>query len=181
VSSKSTYKDMRAKAKLPEGTVEVCFRGDLVAEFEGLERELEQAPKSDSLDSGEGAIRERMEAIRAEMRENTYPVRLRGLPGPKYRALTEAHPPRRDDEGNIVNDDRIYKVNEKTFFPVLLRLSVIDPELVTRAADWDDFESSLSDYQWSELTGTAFMLNRGPVTIPLLRGGSRTNRSSGGE
>jgi hypothetical protein len=180
VSSKSTYKDMRAKAKLPEGTVEVCFRGDLVAEFQALERDLEQAPKTDSLESGEGAIRERMDAIRAEMRENSYPVRLRGLPGPKYRALTEAHPPRRDGEGKIVDDDGIYKVNEKTFFPALLRLSVIDPELVTQA-DWDDFESSLSDYQWSELTGTAYMLNRGPVAIPLLRGGSRTNRSSGGE
>jgi hypothetical protein len=73
------YKTMRKAARLPERIVPICFRGDLVAEFQQLERELEEAQstKTDSLDSGAGALLERMEAIQAEMRESTYDVRLR--------------------------------------------------------------------------------------------------------
>lgn len=180
VSSKSTYKDMRAKAKLPERTVEVCFRGDLVAEFEGLERELEQIPKTDSLDSGSSELLERMEALRSEMRESTYPVRLRAMPRPAYRELTAQHAARRDDDGKMVEEDAQMGVNTETFYPALLRASIVDPELST-TGEWTEFDEGLTDYQWSELAGAAFLLNRGPVTIPFSLAASRMNRSSGGE
>jgi hypothetical protein len=59
MSGKSTmknFKDLLGQAQLPEKTVEICLRGDLVAEFEETERALEQAEedreKANSLDGG---------------------------------------------------------------------------------------------------------------------------------
>lgn len=185
MSGKATtknFKAMLAEARLPERTVPVCFRGDLVAEFQQLEHELEQVRKAnpDSLDSGVGELLERMEAIQAEMRENTYDVRLRAMPGPRYRALVAEHPPRRDDNGKIVEDDADFGLNVVTFWPPFIRGSIIDPELATNA-DWEDFVEGITDYQYGELGNAAFMLNRSGVDIPFSLAASTMKRSSGGE
>jgi hypothetical protein len=174
------YKAMRKAAKMPERTVQVCMRGDLVAEFESLERELEQIDGADSLDSGAGALIERMEALQAEMRENTYPVKLRGMPAPAYRAFTAEHPARRDDDGEIVEDDKAFGINHDTFWPALIRVSIVDPELPTDA-DWDEFEAGLTDFQYGELANVAFTLNRSKVSVPFSLAASRMKASTGGE
>jgi hypothetical protein len=78
---------------LPERTVEICLRGDLVAEHQQAERELERAEKQagNSL-AGNGAaeIAERIQALEAEMQENVYEFRLRGLP--KRRSSAPSRP-----------------------------------------------------------------------------------------
>jgi hypothetical protein len=46
MSGKSTlksFKAMMSEARLPERTVDLCLRGDLIAEFQALDAELEQA------------------------------------------------------------------------------------------------------------------------------------------
>lgn len=175
------YKAMRAAAKLPERTVHVCFRGDLIAELEDIDAELERlGEKTDSLDTGAGDLLERMEALKAEMRENTYPVRLRGMTHPKYNALIARHPARRDDEGKILEEDRGLGVNVETFWPALIRASIIDPPLPTDA-DWDEFDDGLTDFQYSELGNAAFALNRSRVDIPFSPAASRMSRNTGSE
>lgn len=177
------YKAMRKAARLPESTVPICFRGDLIADFEVLERELEQAQagaSSDSLDSGMGELRDRMEAIQAEMRENTYPVRLRGMSYADYNALIAKHPARYDDEGRIAPDDATLRINSDTFFEPLIRASIVDPELPT-VADWEEFLSGLTDYQFNQLGVTALALNRGGIDVPFSLAASSMKRTSGGE
>jgi hypothetical protein len=173
------YKTMRKAARLPERTVPTCFRGDLVAEFESLERELDEARKAnaDSLDSGTGALLERMDAVQAEMRENTYLVRLRGMGFPAWNAFTARHAARRDDDGKVLESDAGLGVNVETFWPALIRASIVDPELATDA-DWEEFVEGITDYQYGELGNAAFNLNRSGVDIPFSLAASTMKRPS---
>jgi len=177
------YKAMRKAARLPERTVPICFRGDLVAEFEGLDRELQEAKLAnpDSLDSGTGALLERMDAVQAEMRENTYPVVLRAMAFPDYNAFIAKHPARRDPEKDeIVRDDVALGVNVETFWPAFIRASIIDPELPTDA-DWEEFVAGITDYQYSQIGNTAFALNRSGVDIPFSHAASAMKRPTADE
>jgi hypothetical protein len=187
VSGKGTmknFKAMMAEARLPERTVDVCLRGDLVADFQALEAELDAAriAAGDSLDAGTEAdgIIERMEAVKALMRESTYPVRLRAMRGPDFRALFAQHPPRRNDAGEIDAAERGFDFNVDTFFEPLLRACLVDPEIVSKD-DWDSFVGGITDYQFNELAITCLSLNRGKVDIPFSLAASQMKRTSGGE
>jgi hypothetical protein len=184
MSGRSTLKDFKAmlgEAKLPERTVPVCLRGDLAADHEAAERELEQAQRATATSlagNGAAAIAERIEALEAEMREHTYDFRLRALPRHEFRSLLAAHPPREDEP--FKREDSALGVNRDTFFPAIIRASVVDPEL--DAAEWTDLlDNRLTDYQFQELAGTAWALNAREVDIPFSRAASRMRRATGGE
>jgi hypothetical protein len=197
----SNIKDIIASAKMPERSVPMCLRGDLVAEHEAAERELEQAEKhaGDSLAGVDtGAIADRITALEARMAESTVDFRLRAMPKPKLRALIRAHPPRRDPETNeLVPSDRYVLVNYDTFFDALLKASVVAPALDDD--DWlhllghseaeasaleaegrgdDIVQGSITEHQWDKLTDVAWNLNRSDVNIPFSRAASRTKRVS---
>lgn len=173
---------MLAEAKLPERTVEICLRGDLVAEHEQAERDLEQAQKqtADSLaGSGVGELVERIEALEAEMHDSTVTFTLRALSQPQYRALTLDHPPRRDEDGGIIEDDRGMGLNVDTFYEALIRRAVVDPEL--DAEDWDTLLGAITDRQYELLGAAAFLLNRSDVDIPFSLAASRAKRATADE
>lgn len=180
-----SYTDRLKGAKLPERTVPICLRGDLVAEWEAAERDLERAQKQPDTSmegSGVGALAERIEALQAEMSEHTDDFRLRALPRHKFRALVVAHPPRVDDNNEIRREDAVLGVNRETFFPKLIRASVVEPELDD--ADWEALigeDGVLTDRQFGNLEDTAWFLNRGEIDIPFSLAASRARRSTGTE
>lgn len=176
-----TFRDLLAEARLPESTIEICLRGDLVAEHEQAERDLEQAEKAttDSLaGNGTAEIAERIEALEAEMRASVYTFRLRALPKPRWRALCAEHPPRRDEDGSILPEDRP-GVNAETFFDAIIRACLVDPELTDD--EWAQLADALTDRQFDDLFDAAWGLNRREVDIPFSRAASRMRRASGGE
>ncbi|MFG1659085.1 hypothetical protein ACGFIY_21390 [Micromonospora chersina] len=180
----SKFKEMLAAAKLPERTVWICLRGDLVAEFEGLERHLGEVlrvPSNSAEGDGAGPIAERMEQLRAEMREHTYPFRLRAMKRPRWHQFCNEHPPRKDDEsGEILPTDRVRLVNVETFFPALVRESVIDPTLDD--SEWTTLlDDALTDHQFGELAQAAWDLNREGVDIPFSPAAFRMTRDTGAE
>lgn len=199
----TTFTQMLAGAKLPEKTVPICLRGDLVAEFEDLERQLEEAVREDKRDSledpGPVAVAERMQQLRAEMAEFTYPFRLRAMPRTAWREFVAQHPPRQqeqDGEQEIDPRDRIFLLNTDTFWPALIRASVYDPQLTDdqwRELLGDDEEERrrreaeslptedgvLTDKQFSALADAAWGLNRRDVNVPFSPAASRLTRSSG--
>lgn len=187
MSGKSTmknFKTMLAAAKLPEREIPVCLRGDLAAEHEAAERDLEQAQKvaSDSLaGNGAAAIVERIEGLEALMREHSYPFRLRALPRHEFRGLMTSHPPRRKDDGDgILEEDVNLGVNRETFFPAMIRSAVVDPELTED--EWRDLlDHKLTDYQFQELAWAAWSLNNSEVSVPFSHAASRTKRASADE
>lgn len=176
------FKAMMAEARLPERSVPLCLRGDLAADFQALEAELDAAriAAGDSLDSGAGEIIDRMEAVQALMRENTYPVRLRAMPGPEFRALIAQHPARRNEAGEIDKAEQGFDFNVDTFFEPLLRACLVDPDLTSKD-DWRAFVDGITDYQFNQLAVTALNLNRGKVDVPFSLAASMMKPSSGGE
>jgi hypothetical protein len=184
VSGKSTlrnFKSMLAEAALPETTVQICLRGDLAADHELAERELEQAQKQapDSLaGNGAAAIAERIEGLEAQMREHTYDFRLRALPRPAWRALVASHEPRRTADNEIDPADRM-GVNSETFFDAMIRACLVDPELDD--AEWAQLNEALTDMQYENLSDAAWALNRREVDVPFSRAASRMRRTSGDE
>lgn len=185
MSGKSTlknFKAMLAEAKLPEATVMICLRGDLTADHEAAERELEQAEKAgaDSLaGSGVGEIVDRIEALEAEMREHTYEFRLRALPRRDWRALVTEHPPRRGDDKELLEPDKYIGVNGETFYDAIIRACLVDPEL--NDDEFEQLTSALTDRQYDELSDAAWGLNRREVDIPFSRAASRMKRDSAAE
>jgi hypothetical protein len=186
----SSIKNKIKAARLPQRTVEICLRGDLVAEHEQAERDLEQAQRTpgDSL-AGNGAadIAERIEALEAQMRESTEIFTLRALPQgksprddrPTWRELLDRHPPRRGDDGEVVEDDRGLLLNTATFYEDLIRMSVVAPAMDDE--DWSDLLGVLTNKQYGDLSLAAWMLNRGEVDIPFSLAASRMRRAIAAE
>lgn len=181
VSGKGTlknFKTMLAGAKLPERTVEICLRGDLVAEHQQAERELERAEKAagNSLaGNGVAELVERIQALEAEMQESVYTFRLRGLPAPEFRAFKNAHPIRIED-GEPNKQDTVFGFNTETGFDPLTRMCIVDPELDDET--WNHLLESLTENQLEELSAAAWFLNRGDVDVPKSSVASRLMSAS---
>lgn len=170
---KST-KEKLAAAKLPEKPVPICLRGDLQVQFEELEGQLKEAEKAkgDSLaGSGTRAIAEQIEAVREEMLEHTIEFRLRAMPRPQWKVFVAEHPPRKGEDGGIVDEDRFVGVNTSTFYDALVRMAVVDPELDDE--DWATLDAALTDRQFDQLADAAWGLNRRDVDVPFSRAASK--------
>jgi hypothetical protein len=184
VSGKATlknFKAMLAEAKLPERTVEICLRGDLVAEHQQAERDLERAKKApgNSLaGDGSGEIAERIQALEAEMQESLYTFRLRAMPGPRFRAFKADHPIRIED-GEADKRDAVFGFNTETGFEPLTRMCVVDPELDDET--WTQLLDTLTENQFEDLAACAWFLNRGDVDIPFSSAASELMQASAAE
>jgi hypothetical protein len=179
--AKPDFATLLAAAKLPERTVQLCLRGDLVADHEAAERDLEQAQKapSDSLaGSGAGDLADRLRALEAEMRANSYTFKVRALPKPRYRAFLADHPSRIEDD-KVNQQDAVFGFNIEAGFEPLIRACLIDPELDD--AGWSRLMESLTDRQFDDLAMAAWYVNRGEVDIPFSRAASLSKRASDGE
>lgn len=167
------------QAKPVEKTVPLCLQGNLVAEFEDLERQLTEAQRqpADSLASGADArrIAEQMETLREQMQSATVVFRLRALPRRDFRALVDAHPPRLDDRGETVGDDSL-GVNTTTVFEPLIRACLVEPEVSD--GQWDRLNDLLSDMQFNDLALAAWSVNRGAVNVPFSFAASLLLRNS---
>jgi hypothetical protein len=126
VSGKATlknFKTMLAEAKLPERTVEICLRGDLVAEHQQAERELERAKKADRQQP-------RRQRLRRDRRTHPGPrsrdageslhVPAARDARPAFRAFKAEHPIRIED-GEPNKQDAVFGFNTETGFEPLTR------------------------------------------------------------
>lgn len=180
-------KDVEAlirSAQLPQDSVPVCMRADLVAEHERLERELDKAKRQprDSLAAGgtERQLAEQIQALEAEMEESTVEFKLRAMPRPTWKEFVAAHPPRKDDTGKVDERDAYIGVNSDTFFPAIVRRCTIAPELSDEL--WTLLlDEKLTDRQFDQLANKAWALNRSEVDVPFSRAASRTLETSESE
>lgn len=176
-------KAMLTDAKLPERTVPICLRGDLVAEHEQLERRLEDANRRavDSLaGNGAGELIDQLEALQGEMRDSTVIFRLRALPKSKWRALVAQHPPRQDDDGKPIPEDVANGANLETLLDAIVRACLVEPEIdddtwALMAGD----DGRLTDRQLGSLADAAWAVNRGDVSVPFSLAVSQARRTTG--
>lgn len=181
--TKPDFAALLSQARLPERTVPICLRGDLKAEHEQLNDQLELLEEKavDSLAGNGGAeLAERIEALEEQMRANSYPFRLRALPRQDYRAFRAKFPPRTNDDGEITEKrDEFFGFDVDAGAELLLRASIVDPELDD--AIWSTLADSLTDRQYDDLFMAAYLLNRGDIDVPFSRAASRLNRLTGAD
>jgi hypothetical protein len=164
-------------AALPERTVEICLRGDLVSKVEDLERQLRDAQTSLTTlaDAGRAQLlATEIESVREQMRAASVVFRLRGLNRQDWRAILAAHPPREDDR-----DDNILGYNQDTFFPALIRACLIEPDVDDET--WARLEPVLSSKQFDDLADAALGTSRRTVDVPFSFAASATLRHSADE
>ncbi|MEU1240038.1 hypothetical protein ABZ388_06735 [Micromonospora parva] len=165
-------KELIKGARLPEDTVPLCLRTDLVTEYEQLlgERAKAQEAAGKSLAGSGGAVQaldDRLAELRARMQESTLTVTLRALPSARYQALVDEHPPRVVDD-QVDRRDRVFGFNVVTFFLALAKACTVDPHLDDE--DWEALvgeDGKLTDAQVGALTDTAWKLNRKDVDLPF--------------
>ncbi|PZF98262.1 hypothetical protein [Micromonospora deserti] len=176
-----------AGAHLPEDRVPVCTRGDLVAEWKRLGKELTEAKVKAAADprlggSGTTELVQRMEKLRAEVEAATVEFRLRALPRKRWNELADAHPPRKDG-ATVHPDDVGMGVNRLTFLPALVRASTISPKL--RDETWDRLLDPdgelLSEQQWRRLWRACWNLNVAEIDVPFSVAGLLTTPPSGSD
>jgi hypothetical protein len=169
------------QGKRLEKRVPICTRGDLVAEFERLEdalaQQIEADKTADSLDKGAQArqLAEQIEALREQMRGATIWFTLRALHKDRFRQLIDEHPPRKDEDGEVLAADRS-GVNEATFWTPLVRECTVVPAMTP--ARWGKLDAILSNRQFQALTNAAWNVNRDDVDVPFSRAASRLMRGS---
>jgi hypothetical protein len=155
--------DILAGAKLPERTVPLCMRGDLVAEFEDLERKLAAAQAADdgTLAGNTAAreIAEQIEALLVLMREHERIFRLRAIDAKAYSNLIAEHPP--TDEQRQQGQD----TNWDTYPAALIAACAIDPKMTVEQAE--QLSVTIAYSQWDALFSAAYALNRRAVDVPF--------------
>lgn len=176
--------DLLAQAKPVERTIRLCLRGDLQAQFEELDRQRADAASKTDGDSLAGspaaAIARRMETLREDMEASTIVFTVRALSRKAYQGLVAQHPPRRDDKGDVLEDDREMGLNQATFWDPLIRACVVDPEL--DETQWRRLlDDILSDRQYEQLASSALVACRGNVDVPFSFAASQILKALGGE
>lgn len=165
------------EAKLPERVVPLCLRLDLAHAYEQLSARLGviKAKYKDSLGLGDGSdedaesITGQMRSLEEEMRAATVDFTLRALSRPAFRALLAEHPPRKDDDGQMLAQDWM-GVNTATFYGVLIRRATVTPELDEQT--WTLLlDEKLTDRQYNDLAEAAWDICREKVDLPFLSAG----------
>lgn len=166
-------------ASLPQRTVPVCLRMDLVARFEQLEKELaDTALETSNVDSMAPAgvdrrreIAEELVQLTEQMRASTVVFTFEAMPRRAFKKLVDAHVPR--DE---VPADQNTGFNNDTIWEPLIRASLIDPKVTDE--QWEKLDGKLSFAQFDKLATAAFHVNtRGP-DVPFSHAASLLLRSS---
>lgn len=174
-----TIDDVFADAKLPTRSVPLCLRGDLVAEWQDLERRFNaanQAADEDTLASKNSTkaveLARQMEDLEKQMRTSTRTFRLQGLPGSQWRELLKAHPPREGDAG-----DEQVEFNRKTFGVAALAACCVMPKMTVAQAE-KLIDGPLTDGQWNTLFGSIWQMHATAVDIPFSLAASAVRAAS---
>lgn len=166
--------------KLRTATYDVCLDPDLVEQYEQLieEKERQREAKRDSLAGGATVeLDEQIAALLEDMRESTLTLVFKALPRPSFRALMDAHPARKDENGQLTHTQDYIGANADTFFEALIPIALVEPKLSP-----EDLkiliEEKLTDRQWDDLTTVVWNVNRKKVDLPFSSAGSRTTPTS---
>lgn len=172
----SAIADIIGQVKRPEKTVPVCLAGDLQAEFEELERDLQVArdqPADGTLAGGGNSlatqIAQQIQELRGRMREHSTTFRFRGLPRREYSDLVAECPPGDDaPEGAEVDWEK--------FSVALVAACAVEPTM-----DGDEtgrLADVLTQAQWDSLVTAAFSVNKRDVDVPFSYAASAVLQSS---
>lgn len=180
---KPDFAALLAGARLPQRTVQICLRADLVADHEEAEAQLSdlvRRPTRKFGGDGAGELRQRILDLEAEMKASVQPFRVQGMSGPKFRALKLEHPPRKAEDGSGIEPrDQRLGINVDTFWEPLVRASVVDPDITDE--QWVALFEVLTDRQFDQLATAAWNLNKDEIDVPFSLAASLMTETSDSE
>lgn len=163
-SAEFSIDDVFADARLPRREVPLCLRGDLVADWQDLERrfkEANNAPDDDTLASAPAAeavdLARQMRDLEGQMRQATRVFQVKGLPRSEWRELLKQHPPREEDQTEF---------HPETFPVAALVACAVVPKMTLAQAE-KLVDEKLTDGQWNELFSHIWVMNAGRVEVPF--------------
>jgi hypothetical protein len=166
--------------KLRTDEFRVCMDPDLIAEHDRLlaARDAAVEADSDSLAGGRAVeIDAEIADLLARIAAATITIVLRELPRQEFRRLADQHPARKDADGKLTHNEDWTGVNFETFYPVLIRKCLTEPELDAETLDVL-LDERLGDRQWEDLTTVAWNLHRKSVDVPFSPAVSTKTRTS---
>jgi hypothetical protein len=147
--------DVLSRTKPARRSVPICLDGSIAERVDGLERVWLDAVKYDREHNAPDtapAIRDQIEALRAEADAATIEFTVEALGSTAWRRLVAEHPPPDDDlEG--------WRWDPVSFPPVAVAASCLDPKMSEDQAY--ALADRLSDGQWGKLFGAVLHVNVG--------------------
>ncbi len=153
----TTARDLIDSARRRERVLALPLRGDLIADHELADAELERLTKAPTKD--EAAILAATDLVadlEAQIAASTATLRFRALPRGGFQTLVAAHPARTDREETW---------NWDTFVPALIAASLVDPEMTE--AEVVEFLDVIAEGQRDELFDAAYEVNQAGTRIPF--------------
>lgn len=158
--------DIISQVKRPEKTVQICLAGDLQAEFEDLERDLQIArdqPAEGTLAGGANPmatqIAQQIMELRERMREHVSVFRFRGLPRKAYSDLVASCPPSDEDR------EKGAEVDWEKYSVAVVAACAVEPAMTVDEAG--QIADVLTQAQWDSLVTAAFSVNKRDVDVPF--------------
>jgi hypothetical protein len=169
---KTSVGDILASARLRETEVRLCLSGDLAADADRLQAQLDAMPVRLAAGSladvdPRTAIEAELAEIHALMRENMATFRFRALGRKAWSDLIAEHPGRTDDE----------RWNADTFGPALVAACAIEPEMTVE--DVEAVYEVINADQRADLWAAAYGANVGETRVPFSPADSPKTSSSG--
>lgn len=158
-----TMEDFLKARQLPQGSVSLCMRPDVLAEIAELERQIETLQNED--DDPRMATRatetaadlaDRIRALEADAAEFTMDLRLTGVSRLRWNKAKDAATSKDDEGTEALNLDGLME----GLFPE----SVISPEMTE--GQRIEFLNGLTEGQWEKVIQTMWDLNRGGASVP---------------
>ena len=160
---KTSLDQVLADLAPPERVVSLCLAGDLVAEHQELERELERAQKADLLAGPRlgnvptaHAVAEQIRDVEDRMRARTHTFRFRSLSRKAWSDLLAEHP---DPTGKRIFDP-------DTFAPAAIAACCVEPDMGD-PVQLKSFMELLSTAQFSALFDGAWEANTTNPSVPF--------------
>ncbi|MFP3986876.1 hypothetical protein U9R90_05115 [Streptomyces sp. E11-3] len=151
--------EILAKAKPREHTVRICLAGDVAAEVDRLEGELQALGQWTSQSLAEEnpgvALAEQIAAARERMREAEVAFTFRALGAKAWSDLVAQHPGKAEGEAWDVD----------TLAPALVAASAVDPAMSPDQVD--ELFEQLNHGQREELIGAAWSVNGEATSVPF--------------
>jgi hypothetical protein len=149
-----------AMARPKERVVDLCLRGDLVAEHDVLERQIRDANTVVGERAlGDGgtprALAVRVQELERQMRAASRPFRFRALPRSKWDALRKRFESESDRTG----------YDMEALAGPLVAASCVSPAMTEEKLD--ELREVISHGQFQELFGAAWDVNTGAVDVPF--------------
>lgn len=169
-----TFAEIKGLASLAETTVRLVLGGEHLEQLRQLEKQLQDAPLPQSLADANPArlIAEQIVALQEEMAGSEIEFRLRAMPGRQWDRLKMVQPVRHKNETDDAYADRFFDWTAR-----LVSMTCVEP--VMTPAEVAELVDLMPGSSWDELSGAAWGLNSGKLTIPFSAAAYGSTLSSG--